>query len=485
MAVAKLRGARWPVFIVLAVVFVGAAFFASEQEQASLTGAIDGEVAKAETFANGSFAELVEGIDTSTELSEARAAELRLELGRDVLSGGSTERIRVFATDGTLVFSTDGGDKIGTQLGSVDAIRAAASGSALGIESFDRVAVGEQNPGSMRLLTSYVPLSGAGDRVDAVVSVDQRYRAVERSVEGTWGIAKIGALLAAVVMLEMGLFGLARVVTAKRLASRSGFGPAKTAPQAGNERSGSKGAATGKDAEQEAETRHALEDQLETLRTRARTQREESASAAREFADQLRSAVERAETAEAKAASSAPDPTSEQRLRDAQHRVEELEHRAKTAEANVTTLEARLADATATSAADPDAERKLAEASQRADAAEHRAMEAEANVARLQAAIDSAAAAEAAPMPAGEDGELLTELQTANAVFADELEQMGMRLRRAYADAEDARAQLVAIQASPLANARNAPAEEEKSLRFRLAKTAASKKSGGDADMWS
>ena len=77
MATSKLRGARWPIFIVLAVLLVGAAFAASTLEKGGLQEAIDTEVAKVAGFANGSFAKAIEGVDTSVVFSDNKAAEVR------------------------------------------------------------------------------------------------------------------------------------------------------------------------------------------------------------------------------------------------------------------------------------------------------------------------------------------------------------------------------------------------------------------------
>ena len=155
----------------------------------------------------------------------------------------------------------------------------------------------------------------------------------------------------------------------------------------------------------------------------------------------------------------------------------------------------------------------------------------------LQARLAAQAAA-----PVNDGDSRIRELERETQTLQEELDSMGMRLRRAYADAEDARAQLLAMPPSPLAvmesggaasadgleeihklrlelgraverakaaEARvsalesgrssaeedpgeGAPADgdDDKSLRFRLAKTAARKKSGdvgsgGAGSMWS
>ncbi len=343
MVMSKARGGRWPIFMVLAVLLLGVAFFTTTLEKGGLQKAIDAEVGKVSSFVDGSLSDMLVGVDVSKELNRGKADELTQELSREILSGGTAERLRLFAPDGTLIYSTDGGDKLGTRLGAADAIRAAAGGTPTGIESFDRVGTGEADPQSLRLLTSYVPLKSQGDGTLAVVAVDERYRLIEERAKGPWGTVQIGLLLAAVVMLELGLFGLARNITAKRLAARSGFQPAasKAAPSAKPMVKDEKQVA--KAAEQEAKIRQALEDQLETLRTEARLQQEDAVRSAREFTEQLKAAATRAEQAEAKQKQAVtPDPKVEERAREAAQKLEQAEQRALEAEAQVAELDAKL-----------------------------------------------------------------------------------------------------------------------------------------------
>jgi chromosome segregation ATPase len=288
-----------------------------------------------------------------------------------------------------------------------------------------------------------------------------------------------------------------------------------------------------------------------------------------ETVSQLAVAIERAETAEREsvqvaeragvdvAATRAELEAATARLSEAQSQVVDLTERVSQLEEHGSSLARALEDerraseraagATAESAdALNAATSRVAELEQQVQAAATRADALTATVADLEGQL----AAVPPPAEASPADDRLAELERANAELADELEQMGTRLRRAYADAEDARAQLSLAAQHPaslaevggpasadgydemnrlrlelgraveranaaetrasklqadLAEARGGstpdpaaeqsdepsdtadrePAEEERSLRFRLAKTAASKKKSGPDSMWS
>ena len=79
--------------------------------------------------------------------------------------------------------------------------------------------------------------------------------------------------------------------------------------------------------------------------------------------------------------------------------------------------------------------------------------EAEARATALARDLEAAEsrAARPAEQPASSDHDATADLRRENATLREELDSMGMRLRRAYADAEDARAQLAAGPPTPVA----------------------------------
>jgi chromosome segregation ATPase len=322
--------------------------------------------------------------------------------------------------------------------------------------------------------------------------------------------------------------------------------------------------------------------QAELAATQERTQGE-MAEALQRAKDDAASAQEAAREALAAAQQAAQEELAVHQLR-AQEELtavrdelaaaqEQLQQAATAATGEMTEIQARLASLETANAeltqanaeltrANEDLTRRSEEMMQAADGAQQRVADATTAVAATQeereglrtrvveleaqlerASSEMAALAsrpEAAP-PASNDGD---DLRRQNETLREELESMGMRLRRAYADAEDARAQLAVMPANPgplaamggpasadgldeihrlrlelgraveradaaearvarLQEAAGQPQaegeetgvpDEERSLRFRLAKTAARKKGidapssgqgGGSGSMWS
>jgi DNA repair exonuclease SbcCD ATPase subunit len=110
------------------------------------------------------------------------------------------------------------------------------------------------------------------------------------------------------------------------------------------------------------------------------------------------------------------------------------------------------------------AEQRSAELESRAASADERALQAEA---RAEAAT-VAAASEHDGAPNGGGDERVAELERQIEAYVDELDQMGNRLRRAYADAEEARAALGAGGSGSSASG-GADADEVARLRRELA----------------
>ncbi len=106
-----------------------------------------------------------------------------------------------------------------------------------------------------------------------------------------------------------------------------------------------------------------------------------------------------------------------------------------------------------------DAEGRIAQAETRATEAEGRATEAEARV--------NADVGGSGPDVEVSDSGRIHDLERQNAEFTLEIEHMGNRLRRAYADAEEARAELVAGGGSSAGL--GGDSEEEARLRRELA----------------
>jgi hypothetical protein len=144
------------------------------------------------------------------------------------------------------------------------------------------------------------------------------------------------------------------------------------------------------------------------------------------------------------------------------------EARISQAESGASDTESRVADAEARAA---QADVRAAEAEARASAAEQRAADADGriNQAELRATEAETRASEGGSGPDVEvsDSGRVHDLERQNAELALEVEHMGNRLRRAYADAEEARAQLVSGGGSSAGLGGNS--DEETRLRRELA----------------
>jgi chromosome segregation ATPase len=277
--------------------------------------------------------------DLSQPLSPSLSASLDQKFSKGVLAGGTVVRVRVFATDGKLIYSTDGSDQIGAgKVGDDDGIRAAAAGATTKLVDDDRVSTDGGASQSVHMLQAYVPLpSGTGGRPLGVVEVDQRMRPIEDAAKQPWRTVQLVAVFVAFLFLELGLVSFARATAAKQLASRSGFATAAA-------QSSAQAMKDAKAADKEAQIRLALEDQLETLRTQLKRQEEESTNAAREFAAQLQEASRRSgEPPRGAAPSDEVIRAADERIHAAELRAEEAERRGSVAASRVDVAEARLA----------------------------------------------------------------------------------------------------------------------------------------------
>jgi hypothetical protein len=366
------RGSRWPVPLALAAVcgllaIFGVAFL----QQRALDAKIADHQAKATALVRQVVVPAAKDQPLTKPLPHATAARLTHDLEKDALAGGAVVRVRIFAQEGTLLFSTDPDDKVGEHLGDAEAIRAAAVGTATSSVATDRVAPPGGKSTPVEMLQSYVQFPLGKDREPAAVSVDERYGPIEVETQQPWHTIRLGLEALAGVLLVFGLLLLARRASAKRATAKpkvpAAPTPAKDAPASeppsGKRRSFRKEkAASGppvpgdaekavKEARREVQVREALEGQLEQLRTRIREQEDLANRQVLELTQQLQVAAARVEEAEARAASS-PSGADAERLaaaelaaQDAARRAEQADARASAAGARAADLEGRLVDA--------------------------------------------------------------------------------------------------------------------------------------------
>ena len=372
------KGIKWPLFAVLVVVcallFAGASFM----QQSALTSKVKSQESKASAIVRQTVAPAVQGVSLAKPLPAATAGKLRSQLRNGVLADGVIVRVRIFAQDGTLLFSTEAADDPGQKPGDAGAIRSAAGGAATSVATTDRVSIGTRST-SIELLHTYVRLQGARGKPGGAVSVDQRYAPLVAASQQPWHLVQLGLAAAAVLFLLITLLLLSRRLSVKRARSRAHSRPAtppgtstrllgeptasKPEPKKWSFRKGKQAAAAGsapskeeleraeKEAQREIQVREALETQLEQLRTRLREQEDQAGRHVLELTQQLQVAAARVEEAEARAAAPGGGEAA-QRLAAAERfaqetgqHAREVEARAAAAEARVTELEGRLVEA--------------------------------------------------------------------------------------------------------------------------------------------
>jgi hypothetical protein len=371
------KGSKWPLFAVLVVacglLIAGTSFM----QKTALASKVDAQESKASAVVRQTIAPIVGGANLAEPLPEATATKLRNQLRNGVLAAGVIVRVRVFAQNGLLLFSSDPADDPGTKPGDADAIRSSAGGAPSSVAGMDRVSIGAR-PSSVELLHTYVRLQGARGKPGGAVSVEQPYEPLEAASQQPWHTVKLGLVAAAAVFLLITLLLLSQRFAVKRARARAHSRPASppgTSPRPTEEaaakpqpkrwtfRKDKQSAADGgtpskeeveraeKEAQREIQVREALETQLEQLRTRIREQEDQAGRHVKELTQQLQVAAARVEEAEARAAAPGEGEAA-QRLaaaerfaQEAGQRAREVEARATAAEVRVTELEARLVEA--------------------------------------------------------------------------------------------------------------------------------------------
>src|SRR5439155_11076929 len=98
------------------------------------------QVGKAEVFVADTVSPAVGPADLTQAVPPALSASLDQKFSRGVPAGGSVVRVRLFATDGKLLYSTDGSDQIDSgKVGDDNGIRAAAAAVTTDLVADDRV----------------------------------------------------------------------------------------------------------------------------------------------------------------------------------------------------------------------------------------------------------------------------------------------------------------------------------------------------------
>src|SRR6266545_3263523 len=269
---------------------------------------------------------------TATQVSKPIEGDFSKELLQDVrdhvLKDDRVLRVRIFNLNGTLVFSTDAGDKIGVaQIGSQQ-FRTGSSGGVASVITEPEAAVPSGLAGSSeRLYVTFAALRlQSQPKAAAVVEVDQRYAAIEAAAYQLW--RPIQLVIGVLILIAL-LMLVASVLSwrGRRFAvsSKDGARPAPGFAQGGSTRAQ-------KDLEKRLE---AVEESLRTAEQRAGASEQEK----RQIAERLVTAQEQLELMTAAAKSPKPAKGSDEAV---SRRLAELEAERDRMTAEVTRLEREL-----------------------------------------------------------------------------------------------------------------------------------------------
>src|SRR5262245_40450390 len=193
IAIDDRRGSRWPVPLVFAALCGLAILGVGFLQQRALDAKIDDQQAKAVTLVRQAVAPTIKDVGLTKPLPPVVATELEHDLRKGPLAGDTVVRVRIFAEDGSLLFSTDPDDRPnGGRVGDADAIRAASVGSVTSSVATDHVGAQGSRPTSVELLQTYVQLSGGKGNPPGVVGVDQRYEPIVVTSQQPWQTAQLG-----------------------------------------------------------------------------------------------------------------------------------------------------------------------------------------------------------------------------------------------------------------------------------------------------
>ncbi|HXF37532.1 MAG TPA: HAMP domain-containing sensor histidine kinase [Actinomycetota bacterium] len=427
-------------------------------------------LSRAATIADAAVAPALTGDDLSAPIQGDAARELGADLRDAILADRRIVRVRVWAPDGMLLFSTDGSDAVGRRIPPVDvritdAVEGTPSGG-VSTEDEDRPGLA---PDPEPVYRAFVPLSVEGQRPDAAAEVDFRHADLGASASRPWRGVQLAlgvGLIASLLLLLLSL-RTSPAPAGQRPGPSEGrprTAPASPSPPAEQQ------ASAGEAAEDAAALRRkltqaearigALEGEIALLTNQLRKVESERgtpvdgvAGVLREAEETVQEAAARAEEAEARAREAEARAEraegraeqaetragdAEARLEEARSRLQETEARLQETEARLQDAEARLQDADARARRAEEAEARAREAEARAEQAEARAEQAEARAERVEEAeeprealVQATARAEQAEARAAE----ATALAAAAEARAQELEA---RLEHALAGAQAA-----------------------------------------------
>jgi hypothetical protein len=428
---------------------------------------------RAELYANTVVSRALVSSDLEGPILEPRRTQLAGEIREDVLSDPSVARVRLWAPDGILLFSTDPADAPGEVSHDpvIDLALARGAWSRPAVESVSPRS-GEADPEPTPLFQTFTPaqLRGATE-AGAVTEIEQYASELEERADDPWGMMQLGATVATALLALLALVSVirgsrrrgARSARARKGSGRDGA-PGRTADL-------QTAAARIRKAEESAA---AYAEQLQAATARIESLERRSPD---ERTKELREALRRSEAERAMLRAGRPETMLEAELRQLRTDLQDARSRAKAAEA----LVAGKGDLSGVQEQLSAAEREMERALERAKIAEGRADAAEeqarltgelttATEQRIDALEEKLEEVAVSSSVAPEDGSELAALREELA----EATERASRLERRALDAE--------AMAARLADAAGAATGSEEALRGLEERVAAAEARASEAE---
>jgi hypothetical protein len=188
------------VWAVMALVAAGGLAFAVLRGGAALDDERASSQARAVGYVQEELDPRLQGLDLAGPITGQPAASLKATVERTILADDRLSRLRIWSTDGRLLFSTDQADTLGSDAGLNDELLAESSGGSV-ITRSNISDTGGQNDPERSLLRTYVPL-----RASAIAEIDQTDEGTLAAVRTEWIYYEI--LAGAMLLLFLVLTGL-------------------------------------------------------------------------------------------------------------------------------------------------------------------------------------------------------------------------------------------------------------------------------------
>jgi hypothetical protein len=428
---------------------------------------------RAELYANTVVSGALVSSDLEGPILEPRRTQLSGEIREDVLSDPSVARVRLWAPDGILLFSTDPADTPGEVSHDpvIDLALARGAWSRPAVESVSPHS-GEADREPTPLFQTFTPAQLRGStEAGAVTEIEQYASELEERADDPWGMVQLGATVATALLALLALVSVIR--GSRRRAARS------ARARKGSGRDGAPGrtadlqtaAARIRKAEESAA---AYAEQLQAATARLESLERQSPD---ERTKELREALRRSEAERAMLRAGRPETMLEAELRQLRTDLQDARSRAKAAEA----LVVGKGDLSGVQEQLSAAEREMERALERARIAEGRADAAE-EQARLTGELTTAAeqridALEAKLQEVAASGSVAPEDGSELAALREELAEATERASRLGRRATDAEA-----MAARLADAAGAATGAEEALRGLEERVAAAEARASEAE---